>query len=335
MDHKTYDSLKYFIGHKMSMSHIYQPVMLMALLEGDPNGMHKRDIARAILAFDASQIDYYENIVGNMPGRVLKSHGIVESGPSGSGLYRLRLGTYLLPEERDDLLQRCQQKLDAYIEKRGASIWAHRDHGRKGVPGSIRYRVLSRAHFRCELCGISAEKRALEVDHIVPKNLGGPDTIDNYQALCYVCNANKRDTDKTDFRGWAKEYAHRKPDCLLCELADDRFEVLDENELCLTLKDNYPVSEGHCLIISKRHVETYFEMNQAEVNAANRLMHQSRKRLQAKDASISGFNTGMNSGISAGQSIFHAHIHLIPRRDGDQENPRGGIRNIFPKKAIY
>ncbi len=123
--------------------------------------------------------------------------------------------------------------------------------------------------------------------------------------------------------------------CLFCELPEDKFEVLDENELCLTLRDNYPVTEGHCLIVPRRHAETYFDMNPEEVAAATRLMHRSRTSLQSKDASISGFNIGMNSGKSAGQSVFHAHVHLIPRRDGDQENPQGGVRKIFPEKAHY
>jgi len=123
--------------------------------------------------------------------------------------------------------------------------------------------------------------------------------------------------------------------CLFCELPADRFEIIDQNELCLTLSDNYPVTEGHCLIIPRRHAVTYFDMNPAEVEAANRLLHRSRERLQGADAAISGFNFGTNAGRSAGQSVFHAHIHLIPRRDGDQEDPQGGVRKIFPDKAKY
>ncbi len=76
-------------------------------------------------------------------------------------------------------------------------------------------------------------------------------------------------------------------------------------------------------------------MNPAEVEAANRLMHRSRARLRAADASVTGFNLGSNAGRSAGQSVFHAHIHFIPRRDGDQQDPQGGVRKIFPDKAKY
>ncbi len=123
--------------------------------------------------------------------------------------------------------------------------------------------------------------------------------------------------------------------CLFCELPADKFVVVGENELCLAVTDSYPVTEGHCLIIPRRHAATYFDMNTAEIEAATQLLHRSRERIQHQDTKVSGFNIGMNSGKSAGQSVFHAHIHLIPRRDGDQENPQGGVRKIFPEKARY
>jgi diadenosine tetraphosphate (Ap4A) HIT family hydrolase len=123
--------------------------------------------------------------------------------------------------------------------------------------------------------------------------------------------------------------------CLFCELPADKFQVIDENDLCLALTDSYPVTAGHCLIIPRRHATTYFEMNAAETLAANHLLQQSRERIEQMDATVSGFNIGMNCGKSAGQSVFHAHIHLIPRRDGDQQNPQGGVRKIFPEKAHY
>ena len=89
------------------------------------------------------------------------------------------------------------------------------------------------------------------------------------------------------------------------------------------------------MIVPRRHVINYFDMNPGEIDAANRLLHRSRERLKAHDPSISGFNIGTNAGKSAGQSVFHAHIHFIPRRDGDQKDPQGGVRNIFPEKAKY
>ena len=123
--------------------------------------------------------------------------------------------------------------------------------------------------------------------------------------------------------------------CLLCELPADKFEVVDENDLCLALTDSYPVTDGHCLIIPRRHAPTWFDMYAEEALAARQLLQRSRERIQREDSLVTGFNIGMNCGKSAGQSIYHAHIHLIPRRDGDQENPQGGVRKIFPEKAHY
>lgn len=123
--------------------------------------------------------------------------------------------------------------------------------------------------------------------------------------------------------------------CLMCELPVDKFTILDENDLCLVLEDSYPVTEGHCLIIPRRHAPTFFEMTDREILAVQALLHRSKTRLQQMDPSITGFNIGMNCGKSGGQSVFHAHVHFIPRRDGDQENPQGGVRKIFPEKAHY
>ena len=140
---------------------------------------------------------------------------------------------------------------------------------------------------------------------------------------------------QTEIEAGGEIAGHYQAGCLFCELPADRFEVIDQNELCMTLRDSYPVTEGHCLIIPRRHAATWFDMNPAEVEAANRLLHRSRERLQTEDATVSGFNFGTNAGKSAGQSVFHAHIHLIPRRDGDQQDPQGGVRKIFPDKAKY
>ena len=145
--------------------------------------------------------------------------------------------------------------------------------------------------------------------------------------------APPRDEYRQAGSGFAAAQAEPVPGCRFCEPKAE--EILDENALCLTLMDSFPVSEGHCLIVPKRHAENYFDMTAAEVEAAHRLLQNARERLVAEDPTITGFNTGMNSGQSAGQSIFHAHMHVIPRRDGDQENPQGGVRNIFPEKARY
>jgi diadenosine tetraphosphate (Ap4A) HIT family hydrolase len=202
--------------------------------------------------------------------------------------------------------------------------------------GSVRYQVLSRAKFRCELCGISADEKNIEVDHIFPKSLGGKDDITNYQALCYSCNSAKRNTDSTDFRDLRSLYETKGEGCLFCDLlVKERSRIVAENSLSYAIRDAYPVTNGHTLLIPKRHVSDYFALVPAEVNSINSLMSDQRLLLQQADASIGGFNIGMNSGEVAGQTVFHCHVHLIPRRKGDVVEPRGGVRNVIPGKGSY
>jgi ATP adenylyltransferase len=111
--------------------------------------------------------------------------------------------------------------------------------------------------------------------------------------------------------------------------------IVSEYGLVVAIKDNYPVSNGHILIISKNHSTNYFEMTTQEKQDADVLLSELRIRILKEDPSVTGFNVGMNCGESAGQTIFHTHIHLIPRRDGDTPNPKGGVRGVIPDKMGY
>jgi len=121
--------------------------------------------------------------------------------------------------------------------------------------------------------------------------------------------------------------------CIFCTEVVER--AFLQNDLAYAVRDGFPVTDGHCLIIPFRHVETYFDMSESEVLACNKLLFQVKQELLSTDSNIGGFNIGVNSGEVAGQTIFHCHIHLIPRRVGDVENPRGGIRHLIPGKGFY
>ena len=124
--------------------------------------------------------------------------------------------------------------------------------------------------------------------------------------------------------------------CLFCDIqSTDQQRIIAESNLAYVISDGFPVTDGHTLFIPKRHVKDYFELVPAEINAINSLMSKQRLLLQEQDSKIEGFNIGMNCGEVAGQTIFHCHVHLIPRRKGDVENPRGGIRHVIPSKAFY
>lgn len=151
------------------------------------------------------------------------------------------------------------------------------------VHGTLRYEVLKRARFRCELCGISAYEKALEVDHILPRNHGGSDDISNLQTLCYSCNAMKRDRDDTDFRNVRESYEHREKDCLFCEI--EKVCVLAENQLGYLIFDNFPVTEFHSLVIPKQHVPTYFDLGQSSLWIFNRFIHRCCKTNSPRERS--------------------------------------------------
>ena len=121
--------------------------------------------------------------------------------------------------------------------------------------------------------------------------------------------------------------------CLFCNIKESG--LADENTLAYASYDAYPVSKLHCLIIPKRHVKDYFELTNDEVIACNELIKKIKVEILLKDTSVKGFNIGSNAGITAGQSVLHCHIHLIPRRKGDVENPQGGIRSVIPIKQHY
>ena len=127
-----------------------------------------------------------------------------------------------------------------------------------------------------------------------------------------------------------------KSECLFCDIQSHyRTRVVAENSLAYAIRDGFAVTEGHTLFIPKRHVVDYFGLLPEEVTAINLLMTDQKNLLQANDSTIDGFNIGMNCGESAGQTIFHCHVHLIPRRKGDVENPRGGVRHIIAGKGFY
>ena len=109
----------------------------------------------------------------------------------------------------------------------------------------------------------------------------------------------------------------------------------EENDSVFAVEDSFPVTPGHVLIIPKRHASDFFAMTSQERRDAEGLLRILKERIARDDPSVSGFNVGMNCGESAGQTIMHAHIHLIPRRDGDLEHPRGGVRGVIPEKQSY
>ena len=121
--------------------------------------------------------------------------------------------------------------------------------------------------------------------------------------------------------------------CIFCKL--DQHSIVFSSSFFHAIRDSFPVSHLHTLVIPKRHVETYFDLNEDETNELARILKKARDQILELDNSVKAFNIGINAGEESGQTIFHCHIHLIPRRKDDVEDPRGGVRGVIPSKQKY
>ena len=121
--------------------------------------------------------------------------------------------------------------------------------------------------------------------------------------------------------------------CLFCNINKDR--IVHEYKNFYVVRDAYPVTHLHSLVITKRHVVSYFQCSKEEYDEIPMILDTQKTELKILDDTITGFNIGMNIGEDAGQTIFHCHIHIIPRRQGDTSDPRGGVRGVIPEKQKY
>jgi len=128
-------------------------------------------------------------------------------------------------------------------------------------------------------------------------------------------------------------YEGRCPGCLFCEIPPHR--IIDSNSLAYAIRDMYPVTELHTLVIPRKHTPSYFDLDQSEIHAITELLKRIQSCIREQDASVEAFNIGINDGEVSGQSIPHCHIHLIPRRKGDVREPRGGVRHTIPGRGNY
>jgi diadenosine tetraphosphate (Ap4A) HIT family hydrolase len=120
--------------------------------------------------------------------------------------------------------------------------------------------------------------------------------------------------------------------CPFCNLPSER--IVDQSDLALVIRDGFPVSPGHTLVIPKRHVGSFFELDQDEVQSMLALL-KTAKVVIDEELKPDSYNIGINDGPQAGQTVPHVHMHLIPRYQGDVKDPRGGVRWLIPTKADY
>ena len=274
-----YDSLRHFIKDVMSMTHVYQPIMIRTLLESKDYKATKEAIAKQFLGIDESQLNYYKAITGKWPHRTLKKHGIVRYDRKEKE-YTLLLD-YMTAEQKKKMIELCDLRLHEFIDKDPA-IRRFRELDKHSSSGSLRYDVLAKSKGVCTACGVSSIEARLHVDHIIPINVGGMDRIDNMQTLCYKCNAQKRDRDDTNFLLWHKRLQFRKHGCTMCNYKQHAL----ENGLAYCVLAG---SDGISTVIPRRHATSFMKLIPAERSLCIALADHAIKHLKEQHESITDF----------------------------------------------
>ena len=279
-----YEDLHDFILGRMRMTHIYQPVMLKALIESKTNSMTAKDIASRFLNEDLSQLNYYEAIVKKWPHATLvRKHKIVKYC---KGTYSLQLGN-VSDAQKQMLIKACDLRLKEFIDGDPA-IMKLRELDRRSKSGSNRYDILAKSKGVCVACGAKPPDVFLHVDHIIPIARGGRDEADNMQALCHRCNIQKKDRDDTDFLLWRKQLQFAKnPKCRLCSRPHD------------TIMNNtvaYAFRSGTGTVVAPvRHVGSFAEMIPVEkqlcMALVDRIIDDLRNKARKDTLQVSGLDS--------------------------------------------
>lgn len=318
-------TLKHFLLNKMTMTGPYQPIIIRALLKGNGKA-DLTDIAKEIAQLDPDMIDYYISRLKVFPKQVLKKHGIAEI-PKGQPHYVFMRELEISPSELPELIEICDNKISEWYAKHPTENEEYSGWGLKRVSLISKYPY-------CTYCGSRPPDVELDIDHILPRDKGGTDDDKNLQVLCHKCNRAKGNHLLPSAKAALANHLSSYRDCLFCNLGADR-PILASNDYILAFRDAFPVSEGHTLIIPKRHVSSPRHLTAIEINHLFETAKLLSSEIEKSDSSIKGFTIGFNDGEPAGQTIFHAHLHVIPRRHGDTPSPRGGIRNVISGKGDY
>lgn len=188
-----------FVKNRMRMSHVYQPFVIIELIEAGGQATI-RQLAQAMAAKDEALLLQYEERIGRYPMRVLKQHGVITKDRNGLVSLNVENMTY---EQRAELRAECERRIGEFLSQRGLNTWNHSFIETDPVPNTIRYEVLKRDGSRCLLCGVSAKEAVMHVDHIVPRSRGGSNAMENLQTLCWQCNNGKGNQDDENFRNWS------------------------------------------------------------------------------------------------------------------------------------
>ena len=263
-----FQRLRRFLLEEMRMSHVYQPVMIRELLRRG-GAASTEAIARALLAEDRAQVDYYRLIVRNMVGRVLtKNRGIVERDKDS---YRLDRFEELTPKEVSELEAICDQRIASYLEKR-EDPWSHR---RKSTGYVVRHPSLRDLEAGAiPLRTVRRLRRAQGArggSHRAAQPWGFRRAAQSSGTLLLM-QRHEAGPGRDRLPRHGRQLRERQDGCVFCQIPEER--IVASNELCIAFRDLYPVTPLHTLIIPRRHVADYFGLFQPERNAVSQLLDQ-------------------------------------------------------------
>lgn len=289
-----YHTLKQYIEKDMQMTHMYQPLMLMTILESGTGAASARDVARSFVSRDPEYLDYYTRIVKRWPQKTLRNHNIIEYD-RGTKLYSIPFDTAITGRQRSRLIKLCHDRFQQFVRKDPA-IWRNsKTVGR--ITKNKRYDVMSKSKGVCAACGRASTKAELDVDHIVPTSWGGTNNLDNLQALCRQCNREKRDRDDTNFLLWHKQLQFaRNPKCRIC---CSYHASKGKNGLAFSI-----MNKKEYLVSPIRHVTSYADMIPPERQLCMDLVHKTMRVLKTRspDAEFSMY------GLDTPE---HYHIRIV------------------------
>ncbi len=302
-----------FVKVKMSMTHIYQPVMIRTMLKAVDGAATVGEIASGFLNHDDSQLEYYKAITKRWPHKTLIHHGVVryQRGSKGhDGIYRLQLDKALDAKQRERLREVCTLRLEEFKDK-DPWIKKFRMLDKRSMPGTLRYDIIAKAGGMCVACGIKSTEALLHVDHITPVSRGGKTVSHNLQALCYRCNTEKRDRDETDFVLEHNRLKFRKRGCPHCKKLGHKHEI--DNSMAFVTEPSNPATKLQKLVVPHRHITGAFDdMFPSERQLCLGLVDSVKKCIKSEDNSVKGFDVFFDQ--TKDTELKHYYIIVMPKR---------------------
>lgn len=251
-----YDDLAEFVGADMSMTHIYQPIIIKHLVESGGEASLS-DIAMDLVGQDPTLLDYYLGRLMVHPRDTLKKRKVadlVKGHTRANNRFKLLIDEPLTDEQRAKIASLCEQRIGEYVDKFEKSVGAM--HNGNRVPTGVRYQILARDKC-CQACGVGPNDAELDVDHIIPASANGTDDPNNLQVLCSKCNRAKRNADDTNLVLFHKRIKHRESGCKMCQA-----KPYTDNLLAAACRDD----DSRIFVYPKRHVGLVTDMIPAERN---------------------------------------------------------------------